>query len=194
MIDRLSAALFALGGLLAALLVVEMQSAEPTGHETAVRSQEPPVKPAVEQPHLPRPDGLVALILSRPLFNTTRRPADPSQESTTADPELSTARLTGIVLEPDRRIAIFAVPNGKPLVVSEGEMIDGWRVDAITPRNVSLSGPTGATTLVPKFDHGARPAPSAGARVSTSQPAGPASRMPIPPDNRAPRAKPRPSQ
>ena len=106
----------------------------------------------------PRVDELVATTLSRPLFSSTRRPRDRAIASQTGDPEFQ-LRLSGIVIEPERRIAIFAKTGAKPLVRSEGETLDEWRLDSITPREVTLSGPTGST-LEPKTDPNiARPAP-----------------------------------
>jgi hypothetical protein len=61
-------------------------------------------------------------------------------------------RLTGIVIEPDRRLAIFAIPGAKPLVLAEGELINEWRVESVAPNQVSLIGAAGLTILEPKFD------------------------------------------
>jgi len=36
--------------------------------------------------------------------------------------------------------------------VTEGEAVSGWRVESITPHEVSLSGPGGTKTLEPKLD------------------------------------------
>jgi hypothetical protein len=46
-------------------------------------------------------------------------------------------RLSGIVIEPDRRIAIFAVNGTKAVVLSEGEALKDWRSDSITPRGLA---------------------------------------------------------
>ncbi len=65
---------------------------------------------------------------------------------------MSKMRLTGIVIEADRHIAIFAVQGAKPLVRSEGETVNDWHLDSIAPRQVTLTGPAGTTTLEPKTD------------------------------------------
>lgn len=101
---------------------------------------------------------MVATILARPLFNSTRRPP-PRGGETTADTGLSDIRLTGIVTEPGRRIAIFAPTGAKLLTVTEGDNVSGWRVDSITPQEVALSGPEGTKTLQPKFDPNLAPPP-----------------------------------
>src|SRR6266851_3176216 len=71
----------------------------------------------------PRVDDLLVTILTRPLFSATRH-----------------------------HLAIFAVPDAKPMVRSEGEMINDWRLESIAPGEVVLSGPAGTTTLQPKID------------------------------------------
>ena len=77
-----------------------------------------------------------------------------------ADPELTNVRLTGIVVEPDRHIAIFAVQGAKPLVRSEGETVNDWHLDSIAPQEVTVTGPAGTTTLELKNDPNlARPVP-----------------------------------
>src|SRR5205085_11543052 len=87
----------------------------------------------------PQVDELVATTLSRPLFSSTRRPRDRTIAGQAADPEFQ-LRLSGIVIEPERRIAIFAKTGAKPPVRSEGETLDEWRLDSITPRAVVLPG------------------------------------------------------
>jgi len=75
-------------------------------------------------------------------------------------------RLSGIVIEPDRRIAMFAVNGAKSVVLSEGEPLKDWRVESISPQGVLLNGPAGTMTLKPKPDANlVRPA-----AVVTSQP------------------------
>jgi hypothetical protein len=99
-------------------------------------------------------------------------------------------RLTGIVIMPDQRFVIFTGSDGKPLVRSEGEMISDWRIDGITAQSVSLTGPTGTTTLEPKSDPrlnrlqlAAQPAasPSQPATSAANAPPAPASNGPVRP-------------
>jgi general secretion pathway protein N len=84
-------------------------------------------------------------------------------------------RLTGIVTEPDHHLAIFAVNGAKPLRVTEGEAVSGWRIESITPREVSLSGPGGTKTLEPKLD------PNLVQQAPPAPPANPAARQPAQP-------------
>ncbi|MBV9828725.1 MAG: hypothetical protein JO001_24105 [Alphaproteobacteria bacterium] len=100
-------------------------------------------------------DTLISTALNRPLFSPGRRPPDAGQSARQSD--LTDKRLAGIMVNEDRRVAIFAVNGSKSLMVGEGEEINGWRVEAITPLEVSLSGPDGVRTLQPKPDANSRP-------------------------------------
>ena len=55
-------------------------------------------------------------------------------------------RLAGIVVGPSDRVAIFAARSGDQATVSvhQGEVIDGYLVQRIDPRAVSVLGPLGA--------------------------------------------------
>jgi len=159
MIDRVLVLSLAGSVLFGALLLLEWDSGQPSDESPVVVASPRPAETTPRRIQDPRVDELVATTLSRPLFSSTRRPRDPAIASQTGDPEFQ-LRLSGIVIEPERRIAIFAKTGAKPLVRSEGETLDEWRLDSITPREVTLSGPTGSTTLEPKTDPNiARPAP-----------------------------------
>jgi hypothetical protein len=162
MIGRLPAFLIVGCVVFAGLILMEVDS-----HGSDVPAVEPrlseaegvPVPPRTEKPRL---DDLIATALASPLFSPTRHPPEVSGASDAADPGLTNVRLTGIVIEPDRRIAIFAVTGGKPLVLTEGEAVQNWRLDSITPEQVSVIGPSGTRILEPKPDVNAvRPPPPA---------------------------------
>jgi hypothetical protein len=72
-------------------------------------------------------------------------------------------RLTGVVIGPDLRIAIFAVTGTNPLMLSEGEALKDWRLDSISPEKVLLSGPAGNIALKLKPDANLDRHPPAGA-------------------------------
>ena len=185
MIERL-ALLLLLGGCLifGAILLVEL---EPAGTEDAAGAKvaaRPDTPPTIRRPQNPRIDELLAATLARPLFSSTRRPPQSASNEAATDSDLADTRLTGIVTEPGRRTAIFAVNGDKPLRVAEGEAVSGWRIESITPREVSLSGPSGTKTLQPKMDPNLAPPPgqlptgNAGGRIPTPPAAGAGPRPP----------------
>ena len=180
MIDRLVLLLLVGGGLLfGAILIMELAPAG-AGDPVAAQTARPDAPGPMTRPQNPRPEELVAPILARPLFSSTRRPPQDAPSGAAAD-DLADARLTGIVTTPGRRIALFAVSGDKPLKVAEGDAVSGWRVDSITPREVSLSGPSGTKTLQPKNDPNLAPPPGP---LPIGQPGG---RVPIPPAAGRPR-------
>jgi hypothetical protein len=135
---------------------------EPTGTEdpaVAEAAARPDTPPAARRQQNLRIDELLTTALARPLFSSSRRPPQSAATGGSADSDLADTRLAGIVTEPGRRIAIFAVSGDKPLRVAEGDAVSGWRIESITPREVSLSGPTGTKTLQPKMDPNLAPPP-----------------------------------
>jgi hypothetical protein len=160
MMHRLILLLLIVGCLLfAAILFIELK---PAGAEDAVIAQataRPDSASVIHRQQSPRLEELVAASLARPLFSNTRRPPQSTSTGDAADTDLADKRLTGIVTTPVRRIAIFAVTGDKPLMVAEGEDVNGWRIESITPREISLSGPGGAKTLQPKLDPNLAPPP-----------------------------------
>ena len=188
MIDRL-VLLLLIGGclLFGAILIRELA---PAGAEDAVIAEATARSDAVSpiaQPQNRRPEELIATALARPLFSSTRRPPQDASSGAAADADLTDARLTGIVTTPGRRIAIFAVSGDKPLKVAEGDAVSGWRIESISPREVSLSGPSGTKTLQPKLDPNLAPPPG---QPQLGQPGGrvppPAGRPRVPMPGAAP--------
>lgn len=180
MIDRLTAVCFIGSLCCAAALALELRT-----HLTVPVSSPPPAakpKIAFEVPFsAPATQQLVHVALARPLFSATRRPPE-NEQSEHPDASLSDLRLTGILIMPDQHFAIFARSDGKPLVRSEGEMISDWRVDNIAAQSISLTGPSGTTTLEPKADPNL-----VRLQPSTAQPAAP---VPPPAANSPPRPPP----
>lgn len=185
MIDRLTAICIVGSLCLAAALPLELRShvAAPAAAPAVIaKTSEKPATgnnaPAIKQ--------LVATSLARPLFSATRRPPE-SEQGGQPDISLKDLRLTGILIMPDQQLAIFVGSNGKPLVRSEGEMISVWRIDNIAAQSISLSGPSGTTTLEPKADPNlvrlqaaARPAAAAPPPAANHPPA-PAPNAPVRP-------------
>jgi len=164
--------------LFGSIMFTELQS---SGTEDTALAEVPSrseLAPAVRRQQNPRIDELLTAILARPLFNSTRRPPETAPTAAT-DSDLAGTRLAGIVIDPRRRLAIFAVNGDKPLRLGEGEAVSGWRIESITPREVSLTGPAGTKTLQPKMDPNLTPA--------AGQPAGIPGRPPTPPTTAAAR-------
>ncbi|HEY3912675.1 MAG TPA: hypothetical protein VGM07_22710 [Stellaceae bacterium] len=160
MIDRLLLPFLLAGcALFAAIVVAELQPAPAPSKIAVVVPPAPAIASApIRRDNDGRYDALLATTLARPLFSTTRRPPQRGGADNAADSGLADTRLAGIVTEPGHRIAIFAPAGAKALTVSEGETVGGWRIDNITPLEVSLSGPDGIKTLQPKFDPNLVPA------------------------------------
>src|SRR5207248_70950 len=138
MIDRLALLLLVGGCLLfGAILIAEFAPAGAEDPVVAEAARSDAASP-ITRPQNPRPEEQVATILARPLFSSTRRPPQDAPSGAVSD-DLADARLTAIVTTPRHRMAIFAVSGDKPLKVAEGDAVSGWRVENITPREVSLS-------------------------------------------------------
>ena len=172
MIDRLALVLLLAGCALFA--VITLAEIGPRRDPAAAALVMPPRPAALPLARRRQPrhqyDALLATILARPLFSSTRRPPPPGGRDAAADSGLADTRLTGIVIAPGHRIAIFAPVGAKAVIVSEGEVVSGWRVERITARQVSLTGPDGTRTLQPKFDPNLTP-PAAAAGPGNAPPA-----------------------
>ncbi len=132
-------------------------------------ASEAPVRPQAPLAALPRQGAppadasqaqLVAALLTRPPFAPDRRP-DPGQGAAT-DPGLP--HLTGILISGDDRRAIFTTneagrPEGRSTVVREGDSLGAYRVEAISPASVILTGPGGSHTVQPHFSNAPPPVP-----------------------------------
>jgi hypothetical protein len=186
MIDRLVIYLLIAGCLIfGAVVFMEL---EPAGTDTAAPnevSKRSDTASTVRRQPSTRLDELLAMALARPLFSSTRRPPQSAANDGVTSSDLADMRLTGIVTEPEHHVAIFAVNGAKPLRLTEGEAVSGWRIESITPREVSLSGPGGTKTLEPKLDPNLAqqpapiPPPNPGARLP-AQPAPVANAPPRP--------------
>ena len=173
MTDRLVIYLLLTGCLIfGALVLLELEpSATDTAAPNEVSKRSDTTSTVRRQPST-RLDELLAMALARPLFSSTRRPPQSAANDGVTSSDLADVRLTGIVTEPDHHVAIFAVNGAKPLRLSEGEAVSGWRIESITPHEVSLSGPGGTKTLEPKLD------PNLVQPPAPTPPANPAARVP----------------
>lgn len=121
----------------AGLILIEFGSI--SNHRPSPEARLPPaeIKPAA--PEIRK--------LADPLFSPTQRRPKTASSADDADSPLRDVRLTGVVIGPDLRIAIFAVTGANSRVLSEGEALKGWRLESISPERVVLSGPAGSTIL-----------------------------------------------
>lgn len=110
---------------------------------TAAPSSAPALKLA-ERPPPPRlPDAdAVDEIAARPLFSESRRPYEPPAIPTEAAPEPSRPslplELAGIFLTETDQAALIMVSGEAPEWLRPGELIDGWRIEAIEQKQVRL--------------------------------------------------------
>jgi hypothetical protein len=99
-----------------------------------------------------------ATALARPLFSPDRRPAS-GTVATASGTTRGLPRLTGTLVGPFGRSAIFAA-DPKPVIVSEGDRINGYTIQSIEPNEVQMIGPEGIQVLHPSFQSApARPTP-----------------------------------
>jgi hypothetical protein len=170
-------------------IVLELMSAE-SGSAEFLRPA-PRIETNPQTRTAPPPvDEMVATAAARPLFSSTRRPPSKTGANSGPDPDLNDVRLTGIVVQADRHLAVFAIAGAKPMVRSEGENVKEWRLESISPTEVSLSGPGGLRTLAPKADPNlVRPAPPVSA---PAQPGGRGGQGPTPAQPNSAGAQPSP--
>ena len=192
MIDRVVVLLLAGCALFGSVIFAELWS-DDSGASASLPVAilpEPSTSPPAQGPRI---DDLLTTILDRPLFSPTRQPAARASPDQPTDLELTDVRLTGIVIEPGLHLAIFAVAGAKPMARREGEMMNDWRLDSITPREVVLSGPAGTRTLQPKIDTSLVRRVAAPPRRALNPPtaAAPGAQMAVAPAAATPQAQPR---
>src|SRR5215468_2606208 len=100
--------------------------------------------------HRPSPEARLPPAKVEPAAPEIRKLAKetPSSANNAASP-LRDVRLTGVVIGPDLRIAIFAVTGTNSRVLSEGETLNGWRLESTSPKVVMLSGPAASACCGP---------------------------------------------
>ena len=95
---------------------------------------------------------IAASVTARPLFSPTRRPSSRSDKavgSAAAREELP--RLTGVIVGPSGGWAIFAGADGKSHAAAAGDAIGAFKVRAIGPGVVTLTGSEGDRVLRPSY-------------------------------------------
>jgi hypothetical protein len=95
---------------------------------------------------------LAAAIDARPLFSSTRRPADEAvAKAPSGTPQDSLPRLSGVIVGPSGGRAIFAGPDGKSHTAAEGDTVGAFKIRSIAPGVVTLFGSQGERVLHPTF-------------------------------------------
>lgn len=142
-------ALLTVAGTLAAVMAWEIVNM-PRSDVTSSRPYDPVVKHEAPRVHADDVQAWVRPILARPLFSPDRRPAARTED--VAARVTGPPRLTGILVGPFGRSAIFAGDGSKPIVLGEGGRIDAYKVRSIAAAEVQLDGPNGMERLQPAFD------------------------------------------
>jgi hypothetical protein len=110
----------------------------------------------------PTVSALRNMMLSRPLFDPTRRPPAPTQDP--AAP-VEMPRLSGIMVTPTEKIAVFSPAMGAPIIVSQNSRFGPFTVLAISDESVTIKGPSGIIVL--RSDFSAREEPGISTAKST---------------------------
>lgn len=136
-----------LGTALLAALALELESSQTDEDAGGVAPSRhvPPTQPRVasEDPE-DRTGAWAATALARPLFSRDRKPAPVTAKAGGAPMLAALPRLTGVIVGPFGRTAIFAATEGgKPIAVTEGKTIGPYRIEAIAPGGVTVAGPEG---------------------------------------------------
>ena len=99
-----------------------------------------------------RTDAWVRVALARPLFSRDRRPTPAEAKPDGGSAMATLPRLTGVIVGPFGRTAIFAAAGGgKPIALTKGQTLGPFTVEAIEPGGITVSGPDGErrVTLMP---------------------------------------------
>lgn len=160
--------------------------------EIVLPTQSNRVQTAAPPPQLDRISGMavepmapwIAAILARPLFNPDRRPAMAARAEVSPEHREDLPRLTGIIILPSGRQAIFAANSegARSIVATEGSQVGAWRVVAIRVEGVQVAGPDGERILRPSYAN----APAAVVSAAPAQQTGGNQLLPpAPVDNRS---------
>jgi hypothetical protein len=94
-----------------------------------------------------------AVLLDRPLFNSSRRPL---ALSIVRAPPPAIPRLSGIMVTPTEKVAVFSPAKGDPIIAAEHSRLGPFTVLAITQDSVTVKGPAGVLVLHTDVDPLAR--------------------------------------
>ncbi len=150
-------ALFGVAGGLGLVIVAEFAA----GEARIGRIEQPATRQAqqAERPHVALETGAsdadidswMQTVLARPLMSAGRRPAN-QPGGTSRALQNGLPRLAGTLAGGGANVAIFARDDGgHPVIVREGAALGPYRITAIVPNGVTLTGPDGVQTIHPSF-------------------------------------------
>jgi hypothetical protein len=93
----------------------------------------------------PTVSALRNMLLSRPLFDPTRRPPAAPTQAPAAPVEFP--RLSGIMITPTEKIAVFSPAMGAPIIVNQNSRFGPFTVLAISGESVTIKSPGGVIVL-----------------------------------------------
>jgi len=118
-------------------------------------------------------DAVVQDVLARPLFTPNRQPSARSSAKAQGASDAFRRRLTGVAIGPAIRKAVFAGEGrDKPVVVAEGEALDGWTVDSVSAGAVTVRAGNASQIVEiakPKSGDGPKTAQRADAAANSNQ-------------------------
>lgn len=134
---------FVIAAVLLAAIVAELFLSHAGGEVSSL----PPLEAVPARTLSPfSPAHAVEVILSRPLFLPGRRMRGGGMFAHGDD---TLPRLTGIVVAPGRKVAVFQPATEKPKALAEGDSIGGWTIQKIDHQQVVLQKSGGTMTIVP---------------------------------------------
>ena len=136
---------------LPALIGWELQDAGAPEPEPAAHSTRPAPRPSVKDEGEGDAAGeaWAATAVERPLFREDRRPPKAAAEPARGERR---PRLTGVIVGPSGRTAIFRVGDDpKPVIVREGGRVGDLTVRSIEPGRAVVEARGALTNVVPSF-------------------------------------------
>jgi hypothetical protein len=155
------------GGLGGALYIELRNSPEAGMVAPASGSSSPSDLSPLEEPEVVVPSlAVYAPVIERPLFSPTRRPPPVSKLIAAAPMRTNGMTLKGVVLSPQRRIALIETAGSgtDPQRIAEGERLDGWTVEAVLADHAILRNGEAERRLELHSDPGIHDRDAAGAR------------------------------
>ena len=133
------------------------QADVPSASAVGAESHDPPQLP--EAP----PIQSLGVAWQKPLFNPERAP-DAQRTAARTGVDLTGILLTGVVIDGERRVALFKQPGGASLALKEGATLrEGWRIRRIESRRVELYNDSESRVMqltTPRLPTSPTPAPT----------------------------------